>query len=54
MSEEKQEFSTPHRGTEDKEAEETGIKQIEESNMQESSAPPQENEENQEDLDGRL
>jgi hypothetical protein len=38
MAEEKPEFSTPHRGGDEKDVEETGIKQIEESNAEEESA----------------
>ena len=41
MAEEKQEFNTPYRGTEDKEVEDTGIKQGEESNVHEEESAPQ-------------
>lgn len=44
MSEEKQEFTTPYRGTQDKEAQETGVKQGEESHVVsvDPTPPPEE------------
>ena len=40
MLEEKPEYQTPYRGTEDKEAEETGFKEGEESKFREEESAP--------------